>query len=118
MDADHVPGKPSVLYNQLLDELQLLSRVTLFRPVREKEDVMAMHVVGTMGLGTGHQNGIALAHAKRMAMDLDLHLAPERLHRAQEEGRSTEIDVELRKLGPSSHKVKLIWLQCALRGYG
>ncbi|KAJ7630770.1 hypothetical protein FB45DRAFT_546145 [Roridomyces roridus] len=64
-------GKPSNAYLQTLEEVQAISRATLFSPVTRHEAVQAMILVA----GWSDNGWLSGGHAVRMAMELSMHKA-------------------------------------------
>ncbi|KAF7339790.1 Fungal-trans domain-containing protein [Mycena venus] len=64
-------GKPSDTYLQTLEEVQTISRATLFSPVTRHEAVQAMILVA----GWSDNGWLSGGHAVRMAMELSMHKA-------------------------------------------
>ncbi|KAJ7900168.1 hypothetical protein B0H14DRAFT_2672565 [Mycena olivaceomarginata] len=64
-------GKPSDTYLQILEEVQTISRATLFSPVTRHEAVQAMILVA----GWSDDGWLSGGHAVRMAMELSMHKA-------------------------------------------
>lgn len=79
-------GPPSVTFYKCLEEAQGIARSTLFGPVVRKEAVQAMLL-----LAAWSTNGwLPCGHALRMGLDLELHLALERLADSGPKRRSEE----------------------------
>nr|GAT47837.1 predicted protein [Mycena chlorophos] len=64
-------GRPSQIYLQTLEEVQTISRATLFSPVSRHEAVQAMILVA----GWSDNGWLSGGHAVRMAMELSMHKA-------------------------------------------
>ncbi|KAF7339616.1 Fungal-trans domain-containing protein [Mycena sanguinolenta] len=64
-------GKASDIYLQTLEEVQTISRATLFSPVTRHEAVQAMILVA----GWSDNGWLSGGHAVRMAMELSMHKA-------------------------------------------
>ncbi|KAK7064366.1 fungal-trans domain-containing protein [Favolaschia claudopus] len=64
-------GKPSDIYLKTLEEVQTISRATLFSPVTRHEAVQAMILVA----GWSDNGWLSGGHAVRMAMELSMHKA-------------------------------------------
>ncbi|KZS98190.1 hypothetical protein SISNIDRAFT_546194 [Sistotremastrum niveocremeum HHB9708] len=82
-------GAPSTTFYKCLEEAQGIARSTLFGPVVRKEAVQAMLLLAAWSTSGWLPSG----HAMRMALDLGLHRALEKLadgackHRSEEEER-------------------------------
>jgi hypothetical protein len=79
-------GPPSVTFYKCLEEAQMIARSTLFGPVVRKEAVQAMLLLAAWSTG----GWLPCGHALRMALDLGLHLALEKLADSGAKRRSEE----------------------------
>jgi hypothetical protein len=85
-------GKASETYKKVLEEVQEISRASLFTPVTRHEAVQAMILVS----GWSDNGWLSGGHAVRMAMELSMHKAwPALLARMKANQASTTKDKEL-----------------------
>ncbi|ELU42611.1 hypothetical protein AG1IA_03330 [Rhizoctonia solani AG-1 IA] len=86
-------GQPGATFHRCLEEAQGIARSTLFGPVVRKEAVQAMLLLSAWSTNGWLPSG----HAMRMALDLGLHRALEKLADGPSEGKRSE--AEERDLG-------------------
>ncbi|QRV93837.1 Fungal Zn(2)-Cys(6) binuclear cluster domain [Ceratobasidium sp. AG-Ba] len=79
-------GQPGATFHRCLEEAQGIARSTLFGPVVRKEAVQAMLLLSAWSTNGWLPSG----HAMRMALDLGLHRALEKLADGPSEGKRSE----------------------------
>ncbi|KIO30710.1 hypothetical protein M407DRAFT_20239 [Tulasnella calospora MUT 4182] len=84
-------GPPSATFHRCLEEAQGIARSTLFGPVVRKEAVQAMLLLAAWSTNGWLPSG----HAMRMALDLGLHRALEKLAEPSSKKRSDEEERDL-----------------------
>ncbi|KZV96233.1 hypothetical protein EXIGLDRAFT_733595 [Exidia glandulosa HHB12029] len=83
-------GPPSPTFYKCLEEAQGIARSTLFGPIVRKEAVQAMVVLAAWS----QQGWLPSGHAMRMALDLGLHRALEKLAEPSHAGKRRSDDEE------------------------
>ncbi|CAE7093934.1 unnamed protein product [Rhizoctonia solani] len=81
-------GQPGATFHRCLEEAQGIARSTLFGPVVRKEAVQAMLLLSAWSTNGWLPSG----HAMRMALDLGLHRALEKLADGPSEGKRSEAE--------------------------
>ncbi|CAE6417206.1 unnamed protein product [Rhizoctonia solani] len=81
-------GQPGATFHRCLEEAQGIARSTLFGPVVRKEAVQAMLLLSAWSTNGWLPSG----HAMRMALDLGLHRALEKLADGPSEGKRSEVE--------------------------
>ncbi|KAF8608925.1 hypothetical protein BDV93DRAFT_433742 [Ceratobasidium sp. AG-I] len=95
-------GQPGATFHRCLEEAQGIARSTLFGPIVRKEAVQAMLLLSAWSTNGWLPSG----HAMRMALDLGLHRALEKLADGPSDGTSKRSEAEERDLVVSAR----IWL--------